>query len=572
MGQEGGGRRLMPILANITLSGMLGEVGIVLLVVLFLGLSIFVHEFGHYIAARLCGMVVDVFSIGFGAAIWKKKHKGIVYKIGWIPLGGYVALPQLDPSGMARIQGTEGNEDGEPEPLPPIATWKKIVVSIAGGVGNIVLAFLVAWLVYAKGMPANGMHASPIVGNVATNKPAFEAGLRPGDEVLSVNGDPVKKWLDIMLSLSATNSFLVKSVSDGEERTLIIPATNYVDIWQLEGVSHPDLCTVKNAKAGMSAKEAGILPRDRIIQFDGANIYSISQLQSLVGTRENKQVPITVARTGEAVQNLVTPKRVTMVNRLSEDSQAFKAGLRLGDQILTVNGKAIYTKTDLALCLAPTNSVEFKSSSDGETKVLTLLAKKQKAAWVLKDVGHTTSVLIGIEFDDRVHPRPSEQLSRHATLVFRVLKGLVTPKRAKKTSKQVGGPAAIVLSFRNFIKVDIMLAVWFIGLLNVNLAILNLLPIPVLDGGHIVFASWEGLTGRPVNPKFLNVIVNLFFVLLLSLLLFMTYRDINRGIKLRRFRRLEEERRTAKLTNTVPSSARQRVATDNVQLTPQTSP
>src|SRR5210317_1991058 len=112
------------------------SLGDVLVLIVLFGITIFVHELGHFWVALKCGLVVDTFSIGFGPAIWKKKVNGVVYKIGWIPFGGYVALPQLDPSGMSHIQDGEGEQ--ETRELPPVAPWKRILVSVAGAGGNVI--------------------------------------------------------------------------------------------------------------------------------------------------------------------------------------------------------------------------------------------------------------------------------------------------------------------------------------------------------------------------------------------------------------------------------------------------
>ena len=118
--------------------------------ILLFSFAIFIHEFGHFLAAKLLGFQVDTFSIGFGPALWKKKIKGVEYRISAIPFGWYVALPQLDPAGTAGVQGsnTEGNAAGS-APVAPMANWKKIVVAFAGPFGNIVLAVVLALILSA---------------------------------------------------------------------------------------------------------------------------------------------------------------------------------------------------------------------------------------------------------------------------------------------------------------------------------------------------------------------------------------------------------------------------------------
>lgn len=431
---------------------ILSETYVAVLVIIFLGMSIFVHEFGHFIAARLCGMVVETFSIGLGPALWKKKHKGIVYKIGWIPFGGYVALPQIDPTGMQKIQGNDG--DDAPEPLPPAAAWKKIIVSVAGGAGNVILAIIAAWLVFWLGMPAVGAHQDSVIGAVDTNSVAYEAGLRIGDKVLSIDGEATRKWADVSQACVTHTqvTFEVRSV-DGVTNHLEIPTEAIrPEIYQVTGISGPSLCLVDEVDEDMSAHKAGLERGDIVVEFDGINVFSIAQMIDLVRQKPDMEVPIVVMRDEKRVKTAVTPQL------------------------------------------------------DAEFGIYR----------------------IGVTFDSSVHPLPSEQLKYHATLIFRVLKDLVTPSTARDTAKKLGGPGAIMANYRYLIQTSIALAIWFTGLLNINLAIINLLPLPVLDGGHIVFALWESVAGKPASPRVVNVLVNVFVVLLLTAFVLLTYRDIIR--------------------------------------------
>ena len=145
---------------------------------------------------------MDTFSIGFGPALWKKTWKGVEYRISAIPFGGYVALPQLDPAGTAGVQGsqTEGEvEDDEPDdaPIPPMANWKKIVVAFAGPFGNLVLAVVLAFALSAVPSARFGKLSAEI-GDLVQDGPAAKGGMQVGDRVLSVNGNAVKTWPDLL--------------------------------------------------------------------------------------------------------------------------------------------------------------------------------------------------------------------------------------------------------------------------------------------------------------------------------------------------------------------------------------
>jgi regulator of sigma E protease len=449
---------------------MLTTLFTVVVVALLFGLTVFVHEFGHFLAARACGLVVDVFSIGFGPALWSRRIRGVTYKIGCLPLGGYVALPQLDPSGTALVQGSESTgepppagkpDGGAPEPvrqLPAVAPWKRILVSAAGAVGNIILAVILAWTVYLVGKPATPSERSATVGFVDKDSAAWQAGLRLHDEVLAVNGEPVANWTDFLIVCSRSTQVVV-SVRRGTE-TLALPIVTERGVFGQQtvgGVDGRSLCMVRAVEEGMSAARAGLTGGDIIVGFNGQEVISMAQLIALVAERKGQPTPIQIKRGGALIEATVTP-----------DVDPATGQVRIG--------------------------IRFNTTE--------------------------------VDFDVIVHPRPMDQLRSHATAIVRMLSALTTRGEAGPASRSVGGPLAILISYYYIVKASLMVAVWFTGFLNVNLAILNLLPIPVLDGGHILFALWQMVFRRPVNARFVTVITNAFALLLIGVFILLTGRDI----------------------------------------------
>ncbi|MBN1676146.1 MAG: RIP metalloprotease RseP [Kiritimatiellae bacterium] len=434
-----------------------------LMVVVFLGVTILVHELGHFLMARKLGMVVDVFSLGFGPAIWKRRHKGILYKISWFPVGGYVALPQMEPASAERRRKDQEEADmgHAPESLPSVPPHKKILVSLAGAAGNVVLAILIAFFLYYTGQPAMPGEISSAVGYVAEDSEAYARGLRIGDEIVAVNREKVSNWQDVLQACARFKQVTFDVRRRGQEGTQAITLNtdeNVLGIQSVDGIDQVGICRVAGIMRGSSAEETGLRIGDTVTEFDGVPLMSTAHLVDLVKSRQDQAVPIVLERHGRLVSKTVTPRY---------DSELEKA-------------------------------------------------------------------VIGIQFDPRpvdnmitIHVPPGEQLQRDALGIVRFLKALVTPKQAKMAAKGVRGPVSIFVLLWLQIKAGFKIALVFSRFLNVNLAILNLLPIPVLDGGHCLFSLWEIVTRRRLSARVVHGLVNTFAVLVIGLLLFLTYRDLN---------------------------------------------
>lgn len=427
---------------------------VVVLIILF-GLTIFIHELGHFLVALRCGLVVETFSIGFGPAIWSRKFRGVVYKVGCIPFGGYVSLPQIDPTGMSRIQGESG-EGGRP--LKPIEPWKKMLVSVAGAGGNVILAFILAGVIWLS-PNAITYEGSTVVGEVDAGTAAYENGLRPGDRIVAVNGKTVRVWEDVLTEclLIGEGPAARLSVVRGP-KTLDIPVPLLPDgkLFLLDGVQpQPPPCIIKGLMPDGSAVGSGLKAGDVVVSFDGEAVRGIEHFQEMVNARVDQECPIVIRRNGEQ-------KVFTVVPRFNEEAQRALIGVKLASVIMPW--------------------MRFKN--------------------------------------------PGRQVLHDASGIVRILRALVTPRESGKAAGGLGGPVAIFAALWVSIKISFMNAVGFLRFLNMNLAILNLLPIPVLDGGHILFAVWETITRKRVHPKVANVLVNAFAFLLILAMLGLTVRDV----------------------------------------------
>lgn len=442
--------------------------GSVLVILALFGATIFVHELGHFLVARRLGLVAEVFSIGFGPAIWKRRRNGVLYKIGAIPCGGYVALPQMDPSLLDGGPAPEQkDEDGRPlPPLPPVAPWKKIAVALAGAAGNAIFALLLATVVYWVGKPSSPDERIAGVGFVEPDSEAAAAGLKPGDIIRRVNGRPVANWIEMatVLTIENISTFEAEVESpEGTIRTLTLSAEPLdVGVRLPKGVGRVNIPRVWSVNRGSSAEAAGLRKGDTLLAFDGVPLYSREQLIHMAAAYRDREAPLRVRRGAETLEVTVRPQYDPTQNR--------------------------------AL------------------------------------IGIWFDTIGNVDFDQVVYPRPGQQLRSHAGSIFRLLGALTDRRQARAAAGTVGGPVSIILMYWHMVRASLRMALWFTVFLNVNLAILNLLPIPVLDGGHIIFSAWEWIAGRPAHRFIIGAAYRGFAVLLIALFLYLTYRDTMRFI------------------------------------------
>ncbi len=432
-----------------------------------LGFSIFIHELGHFVAARKRGLVADRFSIGFGPRLFGWRWKGTDFRVSALPLGGYVSLPQL--ADMGRL---EGGEEDEADRLPPISYADKMIVAVMGAVFNILFAFVLSLLLWGFGREIVKTTQVDVVAPEIVNAegqvvpgPAFEAGLQPGDEIVRIDGQRVGDWMQFMNAVMTgtgrdTSGRAVTEVTvsrDGETETFTVyPELVTSEAIRDIGVQPGTSLVVSQVQSHMPAADAGLQPGDELLALDGEPIVSSSFLSVYLRNHTGGPIDLTVLRDGERVTLPITPKVAP-----GENTPRF--------------GFAYYYQ-----------------------------AQKE-----------------------RVHRNPFEQLGIMANTMRMTLYALLHTESDVKV-RNMSGPVGIVHGLTAMARYGPMDLVWFLALINVNLAIFNLLPIPVLDGGHMLFATISKIIRRPLPRKLMENVQAAFVVLLLTFVAYVTFFDVGR--------------------------------------------
>ncbi len=438
---------------------------ILLEVIVLFNLLIVVHELGHFLAARWRGLVIEKFGVWFGKPLWKKTINGVEYSLGSLPFGGFVALPQLAPMDII-----EGETETDRAKLPRISVLDKIIVAVAGPLFSMLLAVVFATLVWAIGHPVGEADTTTVIGYVEPGSPGEKAGLKAGDKILEVDGKPVTRFSGMSDSVT----------------------------WN-------------------------------VIRSEGDQI-------PFVVDRNGQQVAVSVTpfiaptsgwRRKSVRQVLIYPASKPIIDEVEADSPAAKAGLKPGDVIQGFNGQPMYNAIALADYIRQHPKEELKLEVQrGDRRFetpLTPMPLMTKGKLVPR---------IGIAWDTTgkltiAHPNPIEQVYDSVTSTLNTIEAVASPKSDVKL-QHLSGPVGIVRIYYLLFESDRgwQLALWFSVILNVNLAILNMLPIPVLDGGHIVLALVEAVRRKPVNIRVLEIVQTGCALLIIGYIAYVSFFDV----------------------------------------------
>ena len=539
--------------------------GFIVPLAILLGLLIFVHELGHFSVAKFFGVRVETFSIGFGKKIWERTKGDTTYCLSLIPFGGYVKMYGDDPT--ADIPESEKQYS-----FLHKSVWQRIGVVLAGPLMNFFFAILVFALIALVG------EAKPIakVGEIQPGTAAHIMGLQAGDEILKVNGKSVSLMEEVqsLVEKNANAKITMTIKRHGSEQemelqgeTLIVENPNILStekmVGSLEGLQFmPTASMVGIDQPDSIAAQKGLATGSLITEVDGVKLQRWYELEYLMNKAisENKsftlkfkvdqnaeEQSVQLNAQEDAFKNLkefgIHPLDL-FVGSVVDESAAKAAGLQKNDHITAIDGNEIshwselvnrvraYEEDKKPLALKVVRAGEELNMEMSPKPVLqkdpvTGMEKKVYA------IGITTS-LMGAP--------PVLTLVRSSNVLEVIKRGFVDSYNWSVTTvlsfwklltnqvsaKSIGGPLMIGQLASQSMAVGLSAFLKIMGIISINLFILNLLPLPVLDGGHLLFYTIEVIRGKPVSMRVLEVAQTFGLVLLLSLMVFATYNDFAR--------------------------------------------
>lgn len=450
----------------------MGLIQNILAVIVVLGLLVTFHEFGHFWVARRCGIKVLRFSVGFGKPLWSRVDRhGTEFAVAAIPLGGYVKM--LDER-EAPVPPEEQHRAFNRKPV-----LQRIAVVIAGPAANFLLAIVAYWALFVAGTSV----VVPKVGTVAPQSPAFEAGLRHGDELTGVQGEAVSSWEDVNLALVGLIGH------DGE---LVIEA-------RPEATSEPRRYTL--------AVERYMVRQDP--------------------PRPLKSLGITPWQ----------PAFPPVLGQIIGGEAAAKAGLEAGDRIVEVNGEAIDDWMAFVEHVRQSagRALEISVIRNGEARAMTLTPGSHPLENGA-EIGYIGAGVQPVEWPDELRREirfgpveaVGEAFSRTGEMTLltldsirKMLVGLISPSN-------LSGPITIAKISGDSARAGLDAFVGFLAYLSISLGVLNLLPIPVLDGGHLLYYVVELVRGRPVSERAQGIGLRIGLAMVGTLMLMALYFDLMR--------------------------------------------
>ena len=538
----------------------------VLLAIIPLGFLIFIHELGHFLAAKKSGIKVNSFSLGFGPKLIGFQRGETEYKLSLLPFGGYVQMEGENPSEQT---GAEGE-------FASASLGSRAFVVIAGPAVNLLFGILAFWFIFTVGLDNHsaglitrltgqsfGKKQEAVqIGMLADDGPASVGGVQPGDTIVSINEDRITNFAAFQTKIFTNPDeeleFVVQRDNNLETLTVVPEAVPRLrgNTGEIKVAGTSDVF-VSDVVKGSLAAHAGMMVGDQIETIDGQKLYTVPvfnpgiwhpqigwpgiKYQAYYNHIDQKQdtLELGIRRSIEkdTFEKLTFKLPVTWQIKtfVQERSTAAEAGIQNGDVLVSFNGnpvdsKSLYTELEKVGDTPITLGV----LREGTEKTITLSPSKRSK----KDKEDTffgirwATYMSGMKIEGPPIPRynvftafgkGAETTWLTLTSITRTLKQLIS---GEVSPRYLSGPVGILdVTSRMFASVGLTTVLFFIGFISINLAIVNLLPIPIADGGHLLFFAVEKIRGRPVPRKAQEVIQQVSVILLIALFLYITWFD-----------------------------------------------
>ena len=528
--------------------------------VILLGILIFVHELGHFLVARMCGVRVEVFSLGFGKKILKYKHGDTTYCLSLIPLGGYVKM-------FGEQGATDIAEHEHSVSFTHKTVWQRIAVVLAGPLMNFFFAVFVFFLISYMGEETR----SPVIAEVSAESPAAKMGLRTGDRVLSVGTLPVQSYEDFQKALtknknSTTAANIQSTTGEAHSVNLEIGAIPNPNIFSLEktigtieGIQPLAMGALIGVIKNSQAEKLGFLTGDEIISINDKKVNSWNEVEPWLSKHEKSSVKVErnlaevkTTATIEVSENILAQTKSLKdfgieatdlyLDQIVKGSPAEQADLKHFDKILTINSKAVFKWEDVLNTIKSFDGKEpltFTIMREGSvvTKMITPQVTSQVTAMGQDDKRFTIGIVPLVQFaqpemtvvqSPSVFHSLSKGFSRTWDISVMTVVSFVKLFQGEVSHKNIGGMISIGKAAKDSFALGLQSFLMTMGILSVSLFILNLLPIPVLDGGHLVFYSIEVVKGSPLSVKKMEMAQQVGFVLLMGLMVLALFNDFTK--------------------------------------------
>lgn len=533
--------------------------------VVLLGILIFVHELGHFLVARWCGVKVEVFSLGFGKKILQHKRGDTVYAISIIPLGGYVK--------MFGEQSGEGiSEEEKAVSFTHKTVWQRMAIVLAGPLMNFFFAILIFFFV---GMIGEENH-KPVIGDIDKASFAYKSGFRSGDTLKTVNGQEVRSLEDFQKALLLQSnqdtdlSVTVEREGTGQKEELKFsapakenpnPVSRHDFVVDIEGLLPYSLGTTVGVIHGSVAASLGLKTGDQVTAINGVNIIYWRELETVISTvdgtqnielktlSQGKEGVVTIASLGKksiTLKDLGIESSELYLGSVMKDSPAEKAGLKVGDRMVAVGSTQIQKWEDLLKVVKSfdgSSALKFTVDREGQkqvldikpnlTKIMTPQGREEKrfAIGISPTINIAASQYVKVYAGGFV-PSIKQGIDRTLDVSVMTVLSFARLFAGDISPKNIGGVISIGQAAHETFKIGISQFLQMMGLISVNLFILNLLPVPVLDGGHLVFYTIEALKGSPLSGRKMEVAQQVGLAILMSLMVFALFNDVTRLIGL----------------------------------------